>query len=99
MFYAEQATTNGRWTPVTFDTPPVMKGDRIKRASGVGPRLRQLGTDEKGKPRFCRPIGPFHEKLKLDQLRAIYSLDGALQCTGPSVEDDGFVTVVPEVSA
>ena len=74
MFYAEFATTNGRWTPTKVYQTPALTDTmprRLKRVGSLGPKIRQLGTCQKGKPVFWKAIERGHEKLTLDQLRQV----------------------------
>lgn len=81
-YYGEQKTGMGSWSPVRFTEPPAVdKRNRLKRASGVGPILRQMGTDESGGKAFCKPIPKYLSHLTLDQLFAVLSPDGHLAAT------------------
>lgn len=80
-FYAEYRNTYGAWVPCLFVDPPrVDERDRQLRTSSVGPVMRQMGTDERGKV-FCKAIPPYLAHLTLDQLHAVLSPDGRLAAT------------------
>jgi hypothetical protein len=69
VYFAEQKTIFGKWTPVTFDQKPNVD-DWKKR----GFLLRSVAE-----------IDPNYRKLTLDQLGEIYGADGRFQSQARSV--------------
>ncbi len=68
MFYYEQATTAGRWTPVTAPVAPqINENGREKRADGVGKRIRPGSVVE---------VQPEHRAYNLASLTNFYGLNG-----------------------
>ena len=64
MFYHEQRTQLGRWSPVTTpERPEQHKSGRLLKVGGLGPMIRGV-----------RAVPPHHQHLPLSELRRIYGV-------------------------
>jgi hypothetical protein len=74
-YYAETETPTGRWMPCLFAYRPDVKSTngvlRLKRADGLGPRLRFMP----------KRLEDGHGGLSLDEARNIYAPDGRFRTT------------------